>query len=86
MAAEKKAATPTSYLVFKQNGFDSDGLWGNVGDANATSAAAAIRAVVSNLRAEDQAGTFTAVPARSWKRVTVKPQTTIRLELTEAKP
>lgn len=95
MAAEKKAATPTSYLVLRK-AVNTDlppdpkahlpMSWATVNEVSATSATAAIRAVVAKIAEKDQAGTFVAVPARSWKPVTVNPQTTIRLELTEAKP
>ena len=97
MAAEKKTeSTPTEYLVMKAleatgpAGAINDGVpansWTRVQSITASSATAAIRAVVSKLAERDQAGMFVAVPARSWKPVAVAPQTQIRLELTEVKP
>lgn len=86
----------TEYLILKAlepkgpAGAINDGVpensWTRVQLVTATSATAAIRACVSKLAEKAQAGTFVAVPARSWKPVSVNPQTTIRLELTEAKP
>lgn len=82
------ALTATKYVVLRQEmaGDPARGSWHEVTSAAASSAEGAIRAVVGKLTEKDQAGTFVAVPARSWKPVTVNPQTTIRLELTEAKP
>lgn len=95
MAEKKNDTLPTLYVVFRAleakgpAGAINDGVpansWTKVASVPATSATSAIRAVVSNLNEKAQAGTFVAVPARSWKPVTVQPQTTIRLELTEAK-
>lgn len=83
MAAEKKAATPTEYLVLKHV---HETGWDTVQSVKASSAPGAIRACVSKLAQADQAGTFVAVPARSWKPIAVKPKTTVQLELTEVKP
>lgn len=86
MAAEKKTATPTEYIVLRELRTGTTTSWQRIQSAKATSASAAIRAVVGKLSQNDQAGSFVAVPVRSWRPVTVQPQTTIRLELTEAKP
>ncbi len=96
MAAEKKTAAPTEYLVLKAleakgpAGAINDGVppnsWTRVQTIKASSATSAIRAVVSKLDEKSQSGMFVAVPARSWKPVAVAPQTQIRLELTEVKP
>lgn len=83
MAAEKKTATPTAYLVLKTS---PSGDWSVVQEIKASSAPSAIRACVSKLAQVDQAGTFVAVPARSWKPTKVAPKTTVQLELTEVKP
>lgn len=84
MAAEKKAATPTAYRVLKRDE-DPGGGWNVVQILSATSATSAVRSCVSTLAEKEQAGTFVAVPVRSFRPVTVQPQTTIRLEITEAK-
>lgn len=88
MAAEKKPAAQTEYLVFKQEmaGDAQHGSWHRVQAVTSASASSAIRACVSKLAAADQAGTFVAVPARSWKPPKVAPKTTVQLELTEVKP
>lgn len=89
MAAEKKAAKLTEYTVLRLVARDSEecpSTWGIVNSVLVASATTAIRAVVASLEPAKQAGTFVAVPNRSWQPVTVNPQTTIRLELTEAKP
>lgn len=77
-------AAKTEYLVLKREEL-LDGTWKIVQSVFSSSANGAVRACVSRLAEKDQASTFVAVPARSWKPVTVQPQTTIRLELTEAK-
>lgn len=79
---EKTPVVPTSYKILRANGL----AWIEVQSVTATSTTAAVRACVSKLAEKDQAGTFVAVPARSWRPVTVQPQTSIRLELTQAKP
>lgn len=88
MAAEKKAATPTLYIVFKQGPHveaEGSGGWFEGVSLEASSATAAIRSVVSKLSDKEQAGVFVAVPARSWKPTRVAPKTTVQLELTEVK-
>lgn len=93
MAAEKKAATPTEYLVLRQISDSNPSVdpkartaWQTVNVTRSSSAVAAIRAVVSKLDEKAQAGTFVAVPARSWRPTKVAPKTTVQLELTEVKP
>lgn len=89
MAAEKKTATPTEYLVLKRDITEDSAKsvkWVVVAaSVMATSASAAIRQVAANLNAISQAGVYVAIPTRSWKPTNVAPQTQIRLELTEAK-
>lgn len=79
------ALTATEYVVLRELGTGATTSWQTLTTAKASSAAAAIRSVVSKLREDDQAGKFVAIPMRSWRPVSVNPQTTIRLELTEAK-
>jgi hypothetical protein len=64
----------TTYIVLQREA-DLD-AWHDIGTTEASSADAAIRRVV------DSAGTYVAVPARSWKPVTVRTetQTVIRLD------
>jgi hypothetical protein len=71
----------TEYLVFKKAG---DG-WDPVNTITARSADQAIRDVAAKLAEKDQDGTFVAIPARSFKPVTVKKQTVTTLKLEEAK-
>jgi hypothetical protein len=71
----------TEYFVFKKVG---DG-WDPVNSITARSADQAIRDVAAKLAEKDQDGTFAAIPARSFKPVTVKKQTVTTLKLEEAK-
>lgn len=70
---------PTSYIVLGR--FETGG-WMQIGEAQpATSAEGAIRAVAAKLKPEAQAGTYVAVPQRSWKPVQVRAEQTIVLKL-----
>jgi len=71
----------TEYLVFKKAG---DG-WDPVNTVTARSADQAVRDVAAKLADKDQAGTFVAIPSRSFKPVTVKKETVTTLKLEEAK-
>jgi hypothetical protein len=81
----------TEYVILT---LDESGMWDrNAKDyahnVTARSAEQAVRKHVE-LRAEKSAGviregTFVAIPAKSWKRITVTPQTVTTLKLEEAK-
>jgi hypothetical protein len=63
----------TEYLIF----FGGEHGWQSIGKASANSAHNAIRARLGELPASE-GGTYVAVPARSWKPVTVEAvQTTV---------
>ena len=81
IAASPKPSPETEYVVLKQ---DESGFWSTVNRGSFKSADAALRGVVEKLAAQDQDGTFVAVPARSWRPVTVSTQTTTTVVLGEA--
>ena len=68
----------TSYLVLDKT--DPDGEWSEVGRYQARSARSAISLYLSEHAVEDDVSTFVAVPARSWKPVTVKVETKTALK------
>lgn len=82
MAAEKKTATPTRYTILRQV---EQGEWLVVDEQVGASSEQAIRFLLARFTG-DEAGVYVAVPSRSWRPLRVNQQTTIRLELTEAKP
>lgn len=84
MAAEKKTATPTSYVILKKV-VSGDGYMVVNQGVLASSAEQAIRSQVLLIEGE-KSGTFVAVPERSWRPTKVAPKTTVQLELTEVKP
>lgn len=65
----------TEYVLLER---DASSFWSYTTTVEARSAEAAIRSI-------EAAGTYVAVPARSWKPVTVKAETTTVLRLEEAK-
>ena len=74
---ESKAAE-TTYVILRQG--EGESTWHMVNrTALSGSSQAAIRSVVAKLAAADQAGTFVAVPSRSWKpvKVSTKTETTV---------
>lgn len=78
LADRVDAASPlTSYLILRRNG----ATWMTITEKSGRNAETAIREVVATLAEADQDGTFVAVPARSWKPVSVKPTTVTTLEL-----
>lgn len=72
------------YLVLRKD--DVPGDWAVVQTSSAKSAAAAVREVVGKLSKDQQDGIFVAIPARSWRPVTVSAKTETKLVVTEAKP
>lgn len=80
-------AEPTTYIVLRHfQAEGSDGRWDRIGKdtVEATSAENAIKAIVSRRTANDQSGTYVAVPQRSWKPVTVQAVQTTVLKIEEA--
>jgi hypothetical protein len=76
----------TEYVVLRSNSSPgSEGRWDRVNVITARSADQAVREVVGKLAEADQSGTFVAIPARSFKPVTVRTQTVTTLKLEEAK-
>lgn len=71
----------TEYVVLRYQNIVGDhaqvagGCWVEVGQADARSSSAAIRAVVDMMDAPIIEDTFTAIPLRSWAPVTVKVET-----------
>jgi hypothetical protein len=77
--------TDTTYIVLRlQAGVgEQETSWGVVSKVeNVKSANAALRAAVNTADTKNPSGTYVAVPARSWKPVTVsiETQTVIRLD------
>lgn len=73
----------TAYVILRFN--EATDEWSEYGDrVGSTSAQGAIRAHLTH-RATDPTGTYVAVPARSWKPVTVQAVQTTTLKLEEAK-
>lgn len=70
----KEAAKATEYVVLAESG---DKTWKDVGRQTARSAKAAVAAHVT--AAKLNAGTFVAVPARSFDPITVKTETKTKL-------
>lgn len=67
----------TDYIILKQNddALDDNRDWAQVGEAKASSAR---RAVASLIAAE---GEYVAIPARSFKPITVKVETTTKITI-----
>jgi hypothetical protein len=81
-------ADPTAYIVLRRD--DEEGKqvgdmlkWTVVGRANTGSPTGAIREVATRL-IDGNSGTFAAVPARSWKPVTVRAEQTVTLKIEQA--
>ncbi len=74
-------ATTATYAVLLRHE-DAADLWAFLDKYEAPSAEAAIRAYCK--KHGDLAGTYVAVPSRSWKPVTVKAETTTVLRLEDA--
>ena len=83
---DKTVASPTEYvLLHRQAGIINEADWQVVTESvSARSATEAIRHTVALLAPDDQAGVFVAVPARSWKPVTVHAEVQTRLKLESA--
>ena len=64
----------TAYVVLRLN-TDRGASWVTVKTVNATSAKAAIQQVLDGSDDKDKAGSYVAVPERSWQPVTVKVET-----------
>lgn len=79
-----KTKSDGGYLVLRKD--DVPGDWAVVQSSSAKSAGAAIRDVVGKLGKDQQDGLFVAVPARSWRPVTVSAKTETKLVVTETKP
>jgi hypothetical protein len=77
MKAERTRMADTTYIVLH---LDGDGAWRSYDDVKASSPAAAIRIAV-NEAPPLVATTYVAVPARSWKPVTVTTETRTVLKL-----
>lgn len=73
------AAATTIYVVLKEGPV---GAWKDIATVKARDGNSAIRATIAGLDETDQAGTFVAVPSRSWKpvRVSAKVERTIVVE------
>lgn len=82
--APAKVKSDGGYLVLRKD--DVPGDWAVVQTSGAKSAGAAIRDVVGKLGKDQQDGLFVAVPARSWRPVTVKTATETKILVTETKP
>lgn len=86
LAARVEAAAPpsnlTPYVVLKKSGDGWDVVQQRV---TCLSREVAIREVVEKMAEADQAGTYVAVPARSWSPVRVAAKTVTTLEI-EAAP
>lgn len=54
--------------------------WETLRSANARNQTAAIKDVVSDMDPADQAGTYVAVPARSWAPVKIRPRVAFDVE------
>ena len=80
---EKPAAEPTEYVVLRRAEPDS-GVWEIGAHIEARSAPEAIRRTVGKLSGDAQAGTYVAVPVRSWRPVTVTAEVQTRLKLESA--
>lgn len=66
----------TRYLVLRRTGSHEDANWAPMNSVEARSHAEAIRKAVAPKEEQPAAtGEFVAVPARSWKPVTVKVET-----------
>jgi hypothetical protein len=78
-------AKPTTYYVMRSNqaNVELPAVWTWVADSKASNANAAVREAVSLIADGDgeTAGTYVAVPARSWKPVTVTTETRTILKL-----
>jgi len=72
----------TEYVILKQTG---QGDWSDGVTTTARSADQAVRETVSKLAESEQSGTYVAIPARSFKPVTVVKQTVTTLKIEEAK-
>jgi hypothetical protein len=70
----------TRYLVFKHE-HPNPHHWEPLGEVDAASANAAIRAFINGdkMIKMDGGGEFTAVPARSWQPVVVKVERTVKI-------
>lgn len=79
-----RAVPATTYVVLKASA-SASGSWAHIGPdtVRANSAADAIRKTLAT-RPDDAAGRFVAVPARSWKPVTVRAETQTVLRLEDA--
>jgi hypothetical protein len=80
--AKKDAREKTGYRVLQQDGNN----WRDVGTVAAANSDAAIRAHTAKVADDgttlDGSGVFVAIPARSWKPVTVKTETKTVLTIT----
>lgn len=77
----------TAYIVLRHfEAEGSQGRWDRIGadTVAASSAEQAIRATVEGRTANDKSGTYVAIPARSFKPITVKAETTTVLKLESA--
>lgn len=83
-AKPKRKTAAKGYIVLRRTP-NTD--WETVGATQiVASGVLAIRAVVAKLPEADQAGTFVAVPARSWVPVSVSAKVTTTVVLEEVKP
>lgn len=74
----------SAYVVFERTVDDAPNeVWIRVASIGARSAEAAVKAHASK---KGEAGTFVAVPARSWQPVKVTPKVVTTLEVEEVKP
>jgi hypothetical protein len=72
--AEKKQ--PTEYVILRlRDESAGPGVWAESGQSHGSSARAALHALASELGA----GTYIAVPARSWQPLTVEVETRVRI-------
>ncbi len=80
MPTEPKArvAAPREYVVLVLGVSTPQESWYDVGRANATTAKQAIAKIVDDLPADEQNGTFVAVPARNWQPVTRSTETVVK--------
>lgn len=79
-------AEPTTYIVLRaasvSQGDDTSAGWLDVATIDANSGTAAIRHMAK--KSDITGGTYVAVPARSFKPVTVKAETVVTLKIEEA--
>lgn len=79
-ATTTTAPAPTEYVVMRLDG----GTWREIARVPGRDSYAAVRAAVQKLDEDMLAGTYLAVPVRSWKPVKVTPQVETTLIIQDA--